>query len=161
MTFEPVMPPYNASDPTARFLSASCLDFLFIELVPMAYRVTNELEAVAREQEMLADGFVGNENDGTASATNVDGPGTGTGTTVPPAATATTGGSSAGVLGAGGSSRGGGAGGQGSATVAMMDEEEERQAVFRRLEGIGYRVGQGLAERCVGLPSSRNATGVG
>ncbi|KAK4242435.1 trafficking protein particle complex subunit 6B [Achaetomium macrosporum] len=126
MSFDPVMPPYNASDPTARFLSASCLDFLLIELVPMAYRVTNELEAVAREQEMLADGFVG-------------GPENSDGTLV----TATTNG--AGV----GSSRGGGGGGHGLAgTVATtMDEEEERQAVFRRLEGIGYRVGQGLAER--------------
>jgi hypothetical protein len=30
-----------------------------------------------------------------------------------------------------------------------MDEEEEREAVFWRLEGIGYRVGQGLVERYV------------
>ncbi|AEO69529.1 uncharacterized protein THITE_2120052 [Thermothielavioides terrestris NRRL 8126] len=28
-----------------------------------------------------------------------------------------------------------------------MDEEEERQAVSARLEALGYRVGQGLAER--------------
>jgi hypothetical protein len=32
-----------------------------------------------------------------------------------------------------------------------MDEEEEREAVFWRLEGIGYRVGQGLVERYVYL----------
>ncbi|KAL2108262.1 hypothetical protein VUR80DRAFT_4061 [Thermomyces stellatus] len=38
------MPPYNATDPTASFLNASCFDFLLIELVPLAYRVTNELE---------------------------------------------------------------------------------------------------------------------
>ncbi|KAG5936018.1 hypothetical protein E4U53_000305 [Claviceps sorghi] len=42
MSFEPVMPPYNASDPSATFLSSSCLDFLLIELVPLAYRITNE-----------------------------------------------------------------------------------------------------------------------
>ncbi|KAG5982207.1 hypothetical protein E4U55_002190 [Claviceps digitariae] len=42
MSLEPVMPPYNASDPSATFLSSSCLDFLLIELVPLAYRVTNE-----------------------------------------------------------------------------------------------------------------------
>ncbi|KAK3897297.1 hypothetical protein C8A05DRAFT_39159, partial [Staphylotrichum tortipilum] len=54
MSFDPVMPPYNASDPAARFLSASCLDFLFIELVPLAYRVTNELDVVAREDEAAA-----------------------------------------------------------------------------------------------------------
>ena len=28
-----------------------------------------------------------------------------------------------------------------------MDEEEERDAVFYRLEMLGYRVGQGLVER--------------
>ncbi len=30
-----------------------------------------------------------------------------------------------------------------------LDEEEEREAVFYRLESLGYRVGQGLVERCV------------
>lgn len=44
MSFTAAMPPYNATDPTASFLNASCLDFLLIELVPLAYRVTNELE---------------------------------------------------------------------------------------------------------------------
>ena len=28
-----------------------------------------------------------------------------------------------------------------------MDEEEQREAVFRRLEALGNRVGQGLVER--------------
>lgn len=44
MSFSAAMPPYNATDPGASFLNASCLDFLLIELVPLAYRVTNELE---------------------------------------------------------------------------------------------------------------------
>ena len=30
-----------------------------------------------------------------------------------------------------------------------LDDEEERDAVFYRLEVLGYRVGQGLVERCV------------
>ena len=30
-----------------------------------------------------------------------------------------------------------------------MDEDEERDAVFFRLEMLGYRVGQGLVERYV------------
>ena len=30
-----------------------------------------------------------------------------------------------------------------------LDDEEERDAVFYRLESLGYRVGQGLVERCV------------
>lgn len=41
----------------------------------------------------------------------------------------------------------------GTATVPgskrVMDEEEERDAVFYRLETLGYRVGQGLVERYV------------
>lgn len=42
MSLEPVLPPYNSSDPGASFLSSSALDFLLIELVPLAYRVTSE-----------------------------------------------------------------------------------------------------------------------
>lgn len=45
MSLDPVMPPYNSSDPTATFLSSSCLDFLLIELVPLAYRITNERDS--------------------------------------------------------------------------------------------------------------------
>lgn len=104
MSFEAVMPPYNAGDPTATFLSASCLDFLLIELVPMAYRVTNELEASASSSAQ-----------GTSSATA---------TAEKDVTTA-------------------------AAPRAAMDEEEERDAVFYRLETLGYRVGQGLVERYV------------
>lgn len=105
MSFEAVMPPYNAGDPTATFLSASCLDFLLIELVPMAYRVTNELEASASAQgtsEAAAASAVAAEKDVSSTAPR-----------------------------------------------AAMDEEEERDAVFYRLETLGYRVGQGLVERYV------------
>ena len=110
------MPPYNASDPTAQFLSSSCLDFLLIELVPMAYRVTHEVDAAALELNPGAEG------DGAAAAGNrapiLSGTGTAGATTI-----------------AGGSSG------------RRMDEEEEREAVFYRLEKLGYRVGQGLVER--------------
>ena len=34
-----------------------------------------------------------------------------------------------------------------------MDEDEERDAVFYRLEMLGYRVGQGLVERYAFSPS--------
>ncbi len=44
MSFDSPLPPYNASDPTATFLNSSCLDLLMIELVPMAYRIVNELD---------------------------------------------------------------------------------------------------------------------
>lgn len=102
MSFEAVMPPYNAGDPTATFLSASCLDFLLIELVPMAYRVTNELEASASS----AQGATSTSTPAAAAAAEKD-----------------------------------------MAPRAAMDEEEERDAVFYRLETLGYRVGQGLVER--------------
>lgn len=105
MSFEAVMPPYNAGDPTATFLSASCLDFLLIELVPMAYRVTNELEASASAQGTSSSAAAAAEKD------------------VSPVGAA--------------------------APRAAMDEEEERDAVFYRLETLGYRVGQGLVERYV------------
>ena len=84
MSFETPLPPYNASDPHAVFLNASCLDLLLIEIVPMAYRLTDELAA-----RTLGD------SDGAA------------------------------------------------------DEEEQKEAAFRRLETLGYRVGQGLVERYV------------
>ncbi len=35
----------------------------------------------------------------------------------------------------------------GQDAVVSADEEEQREAAFRRLETIGYRVGQGLVER--------------
>ena len=99
MAFEPVMPPYNFSDPTATFLSSSCLDFLLIEIVPMAYRVTNELEAAAQQQDLPT-------TTSSSDPSQRQHP--------PP---------------------------------KLLDEDEERDAVFYRLETLGYRVGQGLVER--------------
>jgi trafficking protein particle complex subunit 6 len=88
MSFETPLPPFNASEPAATFLSASCLDLMMIELVPMAYRVANEVETgTGQEKERW------------------------------------------------------------SAADGRMDEDEERDAVFYRLESLGYRVGQGLVER--------------
>jgi len=101
MAFEPVMPPYNFSDPTATFLSSSCLDFLLIEIVPMAYRVTNELEAAAQQ-----DSLAPSSSDPSQRQQQQQQP--------PP---------------------------------KLLDEDEERDAVFYRLETLGYRVGQGLVER--------------
>lgn len=81
MSFETPLPPYNASDPHATFLNASCLDLLLIEIVPMAYRIAGELSMRVGEEK------------------------------------------------------------------GAVDEEEQREAAFRRLETLGYRVGQGLVER--------------
>ncbi|OAA59351.1 trafficking protein particle complex subunit 6B [Cordyceps fumosorosea ARSEF 2679] len=118
MSLDPVMPPYNASDPSANFLSSSCLDFLLIELVPLAYRVTQE-----------RDGNKGDDADGEESADEEQQKQTGSerraGSTVAAAA----------ALG-------------GNSGRRLDDEDdEELDAVHYRLETLGYRVGQGLVER--------------
>jgi hypothetical protein len=74
MSFDGSSSHLNASDP---LLSASCLDFLLIELVPMAERLAKELAADDK----------------------------------------------------------------------VLDDEEVKETAFFRLETLGYRVGQGLAER--------------
>ena len=96
MSVDTPIPTYSASDPHATFLNSSCLDFLLIELVPLAQRLASELS----------------------------------------------------VHGGGGKDSGGSGGGVGH-NGEELDEEEEREAVFYRLEMLGYRVGQGLAERYV------------
>ncbi|KAI1483925.1 hypothetical protein K445DRAFT_362697 [Daldinia sp. EC12] len=105
-SFDQPLPPFNASDPTASFLSTSCLDFLMIELVPMAYRVANELDAPEPAGESNSSSSNNNSSGETA---------TGTGASVGP--------------------------------HTKLEEDEERDAVFFRLDGLGYRVGLGLVER--------------
>ncbi|KAH6624524.1 transport protein particle component [Chaetomium sp. MPI-SDFR-AT-0129] len=137
MSFEAVMPPYNASDPTARFLSSSCFDFLLIELVPMAYRVANDLEAAALARERA--GFSGDGDRDESDGSEEDDSGSGSGS------------EEDGDDGEGDKARGAsglearGASGLGSGDV--VDDREEREAALCRLEAIGYRVGQGLVER--------------
>ena len=99
MSFDTPVPTYSASDPHATFLNSSCLDFLLIELVPLAQRLASELSVHGGE---------GKDSGG-----------------------------------------GGGSGGNAGHSGEELDEEEEREAVFYRLEMLGYRVGQGLAERYV------------
>ncbi|PUU80565.1 transport protein particle component [Tuber borchii] len=92
MSFEPPLPPFNASDPHATFLNSTCLDLLLIELVPLAHRLSQQLAETA-----------------TTTASPHD------------------------------ALRGGG---------GVDDEEDEvREAVFYRLDMLGYRVGHGLVER--------------
>lgn len=85
----------------------------------MAYRVTNELEEVA------------------AASTS-----TSTSSSRPTAAIRA--GENGGGGGGGGRRGNGGGGGN-----KLLDEDEERDAVFYRLETLGYRVGMGLVERFV------------
>jgi trafficking protein particle complex subunit 6 len=116
MSFDSPLPPYNASDPSATFLNSSCLDLLLIELVPMAYRLANELQT-GSDRDLVVAGKDGER-------------GAGSTTTAPGA----------------GMQRAAGGGGGGGAQ-SKLDEDEERDAVFYRLEMLGYRVGQGLVER--------------
>ncbi|KAN0102803.1 transport protein particle component [Hyaloscypha variabilis] len=116
MSFESPLPPYNASDPSATFLNSSCLDLLMIELVPMAYRIVNEIDSpstppLQAQTQAQAQSPTQSRKGGDGSLK-----------------------SGAGTLGNGTAGR-------------KMDEEEERDAVFYRLEMLGYRVGQGLVER--------------
>ncbi|PSN71188.1 trafficking protein particle complex subunit 6B [Corynespora cassiicola Philippines] len=114
-------PAYN--DPTATLLNTSCLDFLLIELVPMAYRITADL--AAREEEWTRGGS-GSGGGGTAGGSS----------NRHSSSAAEDAGSTVGAVG--------GMGGGGAGTV---DEEEAREAVFHRLETLGYRVGLGVVER--------------
>ncbi|RMJ21865.1 Bet3 family [Aspergillus sp. HF37] len=112
----PHLPP---TDVHTRLLNASCLDFLLIELVPMAERLAHEPGARGLE--------LGASDDGGEEEQGEDGEGEGKGE------------------------------GEGDKTqtqtqtngTAPPDDNEEarREATFFRLEGLGYRVGQGLAER--------------
>jgi len=142
MSFESVMPPYNASDPNASFLSASCLDFLLIELVPMAYRITNEVDAAALEGSSTATAeppsvlSQSNNNDGGSAGNNQAQNSISISSSSAAAATRL-----------GGAGTGIGISSGRTTTATTMDEDEERDAVFYRLETLGYRVGQGLVER--------------
>ncbi|PNS18630.1 Trafficking protein particle complex subunit 6B [Sphaceloma murrayae] len=113
-------------DPSAPKLSASAFDLLLTELVPMAYRLQTDI--AAREEELVsqasllhlfpAKGKAGaNKRKQIVSGTGTEGKST---TAAPGTATTETG----------------------------EDEDEQvRESVFFRLEGLGYRVGQGLVER--------------
>ena len=109
--------PSSYVDPTFSLLNSTCLDLLLIELVPMAYRITGDL--AVREEEWTGTSAKAKR----LSAHSND-------------ASSTTAGGAAGTTGGGG--------GGGTATV---DEEESREAVFHRLEALGYRVGLGVVER--------------
>lgn len=120
--------PTSYTDPTFSLLNTSCLDLLLIELVPMAYRITADL--AAREEEYLH---------GTSSST----------TTKQNRLSANSNDASSTVAG---TSRG--EGGPVGGATATVDEEEAREAVFHRLESLGYRVGLGVVERYVSMARS-------
>ena len=127
----------SPSDPT---LAASCLDFLLIELVPLAQRITDQLaarDAALREEykrsQIFHDQPPAPPNNSTAAGTG-SGDGSGAGEVKTAATTFTDVGSVGGAP-------------TDNTTAAGGVDDETRDAVFWRLDGLGYRVGQGLVER--------------
>jgi hypothetical protein len=110
MSFDTPIPPYNASDPHARFLSANSLDLLLIELVPLSQRLAAEFSSTSSSE--------ASQPSNTPATHPPQNP------TQAPSQPQTS-----------------------NATGAAGDDEEEREALFYRLEGLGYRVGLGLVER--------------
>ncbi|EPQ61948.1 Bgt-88 [Blumeria graminis f. sp. tritici] len=102
----------NALDSSATFLNLSCLDFLMIELVPMMYRVVNDVDSTAPEERAAKQE---SKNVNTDEKVSYGKSGSTTGTI--------------------------------NVQMKQMEEDDEKDAVFFRLEALGYRVGQGLVER--------------
>lgn len=125
--------PDSTLSPTDPTVAASCLDFLLIELVPLAQRITEQLHArdqALRNEYKRSQIFHDQPPPSiTAATATEDGDGTGTVKT----ATFTDVGSVGGA--------------PTDNTAAGGVDDETRDAVFWRLDGLGYRVGQGLVER--------------
>lgn len=113
-----VEPSSSYVDPTFSLLNTSCLDLLLIELVPMAYRITADL--AAREDEWIHEPFAAVKSKQKSGTSN----------DVSSTATATSSGTDKGLAG-------------GTGTL----DDDSREAVFHRLESLGYRVGLGVVER--------------
>lgn len=127
-------------------VAVSCLDFLLIELVPLAQRITEQLHA--REQALIDDFRRSKIFNGKANDTSAAGSKSAPRDSTVPVLTVTEGNGSSikdsevsTTAGEGRSS----VGGPGNGATGLDDET--REAVFWRLDGLGYRVGQGLAER--------------
>ncbi|KAM5497700.1 hypothetical protein McaMca56_004089 [Microsporum canis] len=103
MSFDTPTPPFSASDPHARFLNASCLDLLLIELVPMAERIVQDLETGEKDS-LLRSGETNDIKDKEREKEKEK---------------------------------------DSKSSVAVMDDEEYREAIYFRLESLGYRVGLG------------------
>lgn len=129
------MPPYNASDPSASFLSSSCLDFLLIEIVPLAYRMTKERDA----------GSSGKTTMDSSSPDSIDEAGPSSATVIGTGLQAIE--SAMSESGRRASSTGALTSGSAGYLRKFDEDDEELDAVHYRLEKLGYRVGQGLVER--------------
>lgn len=147
MSFETPTAPYNASDPNATFLSSSCFDFLLIELVPLAYETAS---ATSSSPSITTHHRSGHSNlPNSNSNTNINNGdsisnGNSNGNSKPAldaklSSAASGGGTTAGV-GVSGSSIG---------AAVTPEDDAQRDIVSKRLDALGYRVGQGIVERYV------------
>lgn len=142
-------------------LNVSCLDFLLIELVPLAQRITDQLHA--REQALIEEfrksKILNNASASTTPAAAAAAPASSSAThqqqgqqqqLLTPAASTTTPAAAATIeksAPAATTTTTSIATGAANTTTSHMDNDETREAVFWRLDGLGYRVGQGLVER--------------
>ena len=127
MSFDTPNPPFNASDPYATYVNASCFDFLLIELVPLAARTSAEL-ALRDEEWVLKNG----PGSGSGSGSGSDTGGTASLTTGP---MRQNGHSDAETIR------------KASGAAAIPVDDESREALHYRLDMLGYRVGLAIAER--------------
>lgn len=143
-------------------LNVSCLDFLLIELVPLAQRITDQLHA--REQALIEEfrksKILNNASASTTPAAAAAAPASSSAThqqqqgqqqLLTPAAPSTNTAAAAATIErsapATTTTTTSIATGAANTTTSHMDNDETREAVFWRLDGLGYRVGQGLVER--------------
>ncbi|KAB2576977.1 putative bet3 family protein [Lasiodiplodia theobromae] len=118
MSYE-AQPPPTSNEPGAGYINSSVMDFLLIELVPMAYRMAAEL--AAREEEYVTPGnptVTAGRRASAVTITNGGTPKSGTTPRIPE-----------------------------GAAVGSAEEEDYKDAVLYRLETLGYRVGLGITER--------------
>jgi trafficking protein particle complex subunit 6 len=137
-------------DPSNPLLNSTCFDLLLIELVPMTYRIAADLAAKEdawlatkrprslqaranrqslQSQSLSATGAVGTTSTAGASKSKKD-------AAKPPLSEEEKALAGLGI-------------GQVGGTAPGADEEELREAVFYRLDGMGYRVGLGITEKYV------------
>lgn len=143
-------------------LNVSCLDFLLIELVPLAQRITDQLHA--REQALIEEfrksKILNNASASTTPAAAAAAPASSSAThpqqqqgqqqqLLTPAASTTNTAAAASIerSAPATTTTTSIATGAANTTTSHMDNDETREAVFWRLDGLGYRVGQGLVER--------------
>lgn len=113
-------------------IATSVFDLLLIELVPLAYRITADLHA--REEALLAT-FSHLSTTTTTQKTLPDR------TSLVSASTAER------EIGSSSGEKGVSSSGIPGTEGADAESEDTREAVFYKLDNLGYRVGQGLVER--------------